>query len=108
MPDRGNVCPDIFAVQTSSRVPQPTRAAWIVVGTPGTHCRAGPLRTLAPEVQPIRNLIERAMQAELGDERSVREVVATQQRHTAQDLRSDHGTAVVAPAVEQHASEAVR
>ena len=63
---------------------------------------------VAPEIQPIRNLVEPAVQAQLRDDGAVRVMVALLHRRPAQDLGPHNAVVVVATADEQQAPEALR
>ena len=112
-PDRCGVTPDVFGVQADSRVAQPVRPAWVQVRAPGPHRRARPrcpLGVVAPEVQPLRDLVERAVQTDLGDDGPVRVVVTVLScARPAEHLRPDDAARSSSPpVVEQHAPKALR
>jgi hypothetical protein len=50
---------------------------------------------ISPEIKPVFNLVEPAMQGQLSDDRMVGMVVAVFLRHPAEDLGADHTTVVV-------------
>ena len=54
---------------------------------------------LAPEIEQVRNHVERAVQANLGGEDAVREMITVVQCHSAQDVHPDHAAFIVAPPV---------
>ena len=67
-----------------------------------------PFGVVAPEVQPIRDLVERAVQGDLGGYGPVRVVVTAVQWRPAQDVGPDDAVDVIASVGEQHAPEPLR
>ena len=91
-------------------MPQPVRPARIHVRTPGTQSRAGPLfpvGMVAPEIQPIRDLVERTLQGNLGSYSPIRVVVAAVQCGAAQDVRPHDAVNIITPIGEEHATKAL-
>ena len=109
MPNHRDVGPEIFGVQAGNRIAQPVCPPRVHCRTPASHSPPRrPLRVFTPEVQIIRDLVERPVQADLGDDGPVREVVTPMQRCPAQDLCPHDAVGVVVPAIEQHASKPFR
>ena len=69
------------------------------------NARIDDLGVIPPEVQPVGDVVERALQRHLGDVRPVGVVVAVVRADPAQHLHPDDAAVVVAALLEQHAPE---
>src|SRR6185312_218254 len=102
--DRADEAPDVFAVQPDRRIAQPALPARVEVDAPAVDRseragRAG--RVIPPEVQPLGNVIEGAVQRQLADEGPVGPVVAAVERRPSEHLRLDDAAVVIASGAEE-------
>src|SRR5579859_5339094 len=101
---------EILGVKPGNRMPEAIRSPRIQVSAPVADLSKLPLSTIrmiAPEEQPFRNLIKRAIEGELGDRRPVRAVIASGRWHATQDRRPGNTPVIIAASDEQGATEAL-
>src|SRR6202011_4831605 len=86
-PNGRDIAPEKLGQQSHGRVHKLVGTAWIQVGAPPSYRRARVLRPIvvvAPEVKPLRYLVERPVERDLGHGDSIRVVEAALRCHLAQ------------------------